>query len=368
MAKRFNSVAKFAQSESGKKLITMMEDYASQYASENIEGVKLAFDTKYSMAEKAQKINDCFVEELARRSKHSATEFDSVEDYANFSTVSEMGALIQKAMLDAVTPILINATGLAMLAEFHYGGYGDVFEFELKDDSLYEVSKMGRRQKHTRTQESKKQNKTIGTEFYGLSVITNLPKIILGESMLAEDIMKMGLSMNKKIYTLVVKKFINAIENNLADPNLIVSGGWSEVDALEALRNGSAKNGAKLVVVGDDVALKSVLPSDARTRIMLQDEYNTTIGHMTSWNGYEVLGFDVVKDDNEANGILGLPTDRVYGMPVNGSKLIHVAIGTTMSNTDDTLDNDNLSIISTFRKELGCELATNLKAVRIELN
>lgn len=366
MAKRFNSVAKFAQNENSKKLITMMEDYASHYISERVEGAKMSYDTKYSIAEKAQKINEAYIAELARRSKYSLADFDSVEDYANFDAVAQMGAQIQKAMLDAVTPILINATGLAMIAEFHYGGYGDVFEFELKDDSVYEVSKMGRRQKHTRTQERKKQNKTIGTEFYGLSVYTTLPQIILGDSMIAEDTMLMGLSMNKKIYTLVLKKFVDTLENSLTDSNLIVTN-YTEKGALETLRNGSAKNGSKLVLVGDDVALKDILPSDARTRIMLQDEYNTTIGHMTSWNGYEVLGFDVVKDDDEAKGVLGLPTNRVYGIPVTGSKLIHVAIGTTMTNTDDPIDNDNLVAISTFRKELGVEFATNQKAVRIEL-
>lgn len=365
MAKRFTSVAKFAQTDGGNKLIAMMEDYASQYVSENVEGVKLSYDTKYSMAEKATKINEIYTSELARRSKYSKEDFDNVEDYANFSVVSQMGAQIQKAMLDSVTPILLNATGLAMIAEFHYGGYGDVFEFEDKDNSVYGVSKIGRRQKHTKVQERKKNNKTISTDFYGLSTATTLPQILLGDAMVAEDVMLMALSMTKKIYTLAVKKFITAT-SGITDPNLIVTG-YTEKTALTKLRIGSAKNGAKMIIVGDDVALKDILPSDARTRIMLQDEYNTTLGHMSSWNGYEVLGFDVVEDENETNGVLGLPTNRVYGMPSTGSKLIHIAIGSTMTNSDDPMDNDNLTAITTFRKELGVELATNQKVVRIEL-
>lgn len=365
MAKRFNSVAKFAQTENGNKLISMMEDYASQYASEKVEGVKLSYDTKYSMAEKAQKINEVYLSELARRSKYSREDFDSVEDYANFGVVAQMGAQIQKAMLDAVTPILINATGLAMMAEFHYGGYGDVFEFEDKDNSVYEVSRMGRRQKHTKTQERKKNNKTIATEFYGLSTYSTLPQILLGDAMIAEDTMLMALSMNKKIYSLVVNAFVTATAG-ITDPNLVLTS-YTEKTALEKLRIGSAKNGAKMMIVGDDVALKTILPSDTRTRILLQDEFNTTLGHMSSWNGYEVVGFDVVADDSQTNGVLGLPTNRVYGVPTTGSKLIHVAIGTTMSNADDPMDNDNLVAINTYRKELGVALATNQKVVRIEL-
>lgn len=362
--KKFTSVVKFSNCEEGKNLIAKMEDYARQYVTEN--GIaKMSFDTSCSLSEKAQKLNDAFCAELARRSKYSKDDFDSVEDYASFGAVAQMGANIQKVLLDAVTPILINATGLAMLAEFHYGGYGDVFEFEDKDNSVYKVSKMGRRQKHTKTQESKKQNKTISTDMYGLTVYTTLPKIILGESMLAEDIMKMGLAMNKKIYTLVVKKFVSAVET-LTDPDLVVTG-YTEKTFLTALRNASAKNGTKMLIVGDNVALKDILPTDSRTRILLQDEFNTTLGYMSSFNGYNAVGFDVVEDADEANGVLGLPTNRVYALPITGDKMIHVAIGYTRSNTDGEYDNDNLSILSTFAKELGVSLCTNKKPVKVEL-
>ena len=162
--------------------------------------------------------------------------------------------------------------------------------------------------------------------------------------------------MEKKIYTLVVKKFITECEG-ITDTNLILTN-YTEETALEKFRTGSAKNGAKLLMVGDAIALKKVLPRETRTRIMLQDEFNTTLGYMSVWNGYSVAGFDVVADDDETGDILGLPTNRIYGVPTNGSKLIHVAIGSTLSNTDDTFDNNDLSIVSTFRKELGVELAT----------
>lgn len=362
--KRFQDVAKFAETDSGKKLVGMMEDYAKHYIDAN-NIAKMSYDDKYTLSEKAEKINEAFVSELARRSKYNKEDFDSVQDYANFKVVNEMGAYIQKILLDATTPIFLNASGLAMLAEFHYGGYGDVFEFEDKDNSIYSVSKMGRRQRHTKTQESKKQNKTISTDMYGLSVYTTLPQIILGESMLAEDIVKMALAMEKKVYTLVVKAFTAAVET-LADTNLIVTN-YNEKAFLTALRNAQAKNGTGMFIVGDNVALKDILPSDARTRILLQDEYNTTIGYMTKFNGYDVVGFDVVADENEPTGVLGLPVNRIYGLPVTGSKMIHVAVGYTATNGDDPWDNDNLVAITTFRKELGVSLATNKKPVKVEL-
>ena len=54
-------------------------------------------------------------------------------------------------------------------------------------------------------------------------------------------------------------------------------------------------------------------------------------------------------------------------MPVDGTKLIHVAIGASGSNTDDYFDNDNLSSRSTLRRQIGVELATNKKVVRVDL-
>ena len=67
---KFGTVAKFATTENGKKLINQMEDYARQYASEKFDGVKLSYDTAYSLNDKAIKINETFASELARRSKY----------------------------------------------------------------------------------------------------------------------------------------------------------------------------------------------------------------------------------------------------------------------------------------------------------
>lgn len=370
--RRFNNVIKYAEANTeAKKLVDMAEDYAKSKANEMFAQKYAVVETnkegaKIDVAEKARQLNDVFCSELKRRSKYSVEDFDGdVQAYASFDAVSKMSAQIQKIMVDAMTPILINATGLNMIAEIHYGGYGDVFEFEMTDSLPYEVSKMGRREKHTKVQSKKKTNKTISTAQYGLTTMTTLPEILLGESMVAEDAYLMALSINKKIYTLAIKKFISACET-ITDTKFLLTG-YTENALLEKLRNGSAWNGEKMVIVGDAVALKSILPANTNTRILLQDEFNTTLGYMSTFNTYNVLAFDVVADPNEANGVLGLPTDRIYGIPVNGSKLIHVGIGATIANTDDTFENDNLAILSTLSKEIGVELATNKKVVKCEL-
>lgn len=371
--KQFHNVIKYAEScDSAKKLVGIAEDYAKTKANEmfntkfatyavNKENVPMDLDSK------AKQLNEVYCSELERRSKYSVADFDGdVHAYSEFKAVAEMSAQLNKIIVDAMTPILISATNLDLLAEFHYGGYGDVFEFELSDPLPYSVSKIGARQKHTKTQEKKKQNKTITTDMYGLTTISTLPQILLGEAMIAEDAYLMSLSINKKIYGLVVKEFVNVV-GSIADSNFIVSG-YSENNFLQKLRAGSAYNGSPMVIIGDAVALKSLLPAESRVEILLQDEFNTTLGYMSKWNTYNVLGLDVVADPDEASGVLGLPTNKLYGIPVDGRKLIQVAIGATMVNTDGEWDNNNLAILSTLRKELGVEIATNKKVVRCDLS
>lgn len=361
--KRFDTVVKFATTADSKKLVSSMEDYARHYMSSKYDVKGLSYETtKYSLEEKANKINETFKSELSRKSKYSLEDFSDVQEYASYGAVTQMASRIQRVMLDTVTPIVTDAMGLSTLANIQYGGYNDTFEFELVDNSIYEVSRMGRRQKHTRTQTKKASTKTIATDMYGITTITNLPEILVGDSMIAEDVMLKAISMVAKIYQLVIGEF-TTVSEAMTDENLVLEN-FDETEFLKKLRLASARNGAKMVIVGDAVALKSVLPAEARTRILLGDEYNT-VGYMSVFNGYTVLGFNVVSDGND--GVVGLPTDRIYALPVNGSKLIQVAIGYTSSNTDEDYDNNNLAILSTLRKELGVSLATNKKIVKVKL-
>jgi len=175
----------------------------------------------------------------------------------------------------------------------------------------------------------------------------------------------MALSVNHHIYKLVLNKFIAKAEA-ITDVNFKIDS-YTEETFMEILRNGSAQNGSPMVIVGDKIALKDLLPASQSVRILLTDAYNRELGYMDMWNGYNVIGFDVVADDSASNGILGLATNRIYGIPNDGTKLIHVAIGSTRTNVDEMYANDNLAILSTLAKEIGVELATTRKVVRCNL-
>jgi len=355
--------------DNAKKLVACIEDYAKHSINDSLGKGKELFtvDTKYeSRLDKAKEINDVFLSEVARRSGISLAQVDGdVQTYAGLDMVAKMQAFVTSIMIDSVYPIYANLSGMAMLTEFHNVPYGGVAEFEMKDPTLYSVSKMGRRQKHTKVQEKKKNNKVIATEMYGLTTFSTLPQIMLGESFVADDAIKMALSVNNHIYKLVLNKFIDKAEA-ITDPNFKIDS-YTEETFMDILRKGSAINGSKMNIVGDALALKDLLPASQYVRILLTDAYNTSLGYMDVWNTYNVIGFDVIADDTASTGILGLPTDRLYGIPNDGTKLIHVAIGSTRLTTDEMFDNDNLAILSTLAKEIGVELATTRKVVRCDL-
>jgi hypothetical protein len=364
---RFEYIQKYMDTnENAKKLVTCIEDYAKHSYNEGAGTPVFSVDAKYSKIEKAQTIQDLYLSEIARRSGKSLASVDGdVFAYSSFDDVAKMGAFVTAILVDTVYPIYLNQSGLAMMSEFHQVGYGGVAEFEVKDHSIYNVSKMGRRQKHTKVQEKKKNNKVIKTDMYGLTTAVTLPQIMLGDAMIADEAVKMALSFNHHIYKLVLNKFIASAEA-ITDSNFKIDS-YTEETFLTILRKGSAINGSKMTIVGDAVALKDLLPASNSVRILLTDAYNTTLGYMDVWNTYNVIGFDAVADDTESSGILGLPTDRIYGVPNDGSKLIHVAIGSTRTNTDEMYANDNLAILSTLAKEIGVDLATTRKVVRCNL-
>lgn len=370
MNRKFDNVAQFAEhgGDITKQFVDRAEDYVKHYTNENF-GTKFAVETMgasgnaLDLNTKAKQLQELFVKEVESRSGVAVSDMNNdFEQYATLDTVQKMAAMLKIIMVDVATPILIDASGLNMLAEFHYGGYGDIFKFELQGKGYYDVSKMGRRQKHTKVQDSKRTEKTIATEMYGLTTIATLPQILQGKAMIAEDAMKAALSINKKVYTLVVKKFVEAADA-MNDARFTLAN-YTEKSLLEKLGNGSAFNGSKMTIIGDVVPLKDLLPASQNNRIYLNDEFNKELGYMDEFNTYPVIGFGTVYDKDEENGVLRLPLDKIYGISLDGSKLIHVALGSTSQNTDDMYDNNNLSILSTLRKEIGVELATMDKIVK----
>lgn len=372
MIRQFDNVVKFAELNKGTEagtLVSKAEDFAKHKINE-MYGNKYSVETMdregkaIDLVGKGEKLHAIFMAELERRSGVKRSDFvGDMVSYAMQPTVSATYSAMNKIIVDAMIPIFYAQTSLNLIATTHFGGYGDVFEFEVGSSNLYSASRVGRGQKHLKAQARKKTTKTIATEAYGLTSITTVAEILSNRVNIAEESVTQARSMAYKIYAVAVDKF--KTETELIDGTAYCLTNFAEGTFLELMRKGSAVAGEKLTIIGDAVALKTLLPASAWTRIDLGDAFNTSTGYMTVWNGYNVLAFDVVSDGT-IEGIVGLPTDRIYGLAL-GDKGVHIGLGATMAIADGMFDNNDLSVNTTLIKEIGVEIASTTHPVMCKL-
>ncbi len=370
--KKFSSVNKFANSgsEKAKQLIATMEDYAMHDCRDNadsISAVQFSGIVDKSKSEKALKINEIFMEELQRRSGVSLESYNGdIEEYAQNPNVVAMEQYLKKVMVEAVKPITVNASGLALIAEIRYAEYGGVEEFVMESMKGFDVSEIGDRQKHTDSQRRVKTSKSVPMKQYGLTTITSLPEIWKGEAMVADDVMLMAKSITDKIYRLALAKF-NASTLDTVVASKYVAGSWSDKTWIKKLQMINVENGKKPIIVGSAVALRDLLPSTTSLRVLLTDEYNGATGFMADFLGYKVIAFDPVSDSTATDGVLGLPDNRLLGMSAD-AKPIKVVIGKALTNGDGEWDNNDLSIRTTLRQEIGVDIVTCEKVAVCKLS
>lgn len=355
--RKFNEVLKFEQNgNKAKDLIDLTIKFAEHSMADK---AGKNYTSKFTLSEEAKMINGIYSDLVKSRAGYKAETFDSIQDFAGAPNTIYCAQMINKAMLNAIYPVVFNTPFFNLVCQMHYLGYGETFQIDLKNNQLYNVSRFGRRQKHTFTQTREDASRTINTQRYGITNITNLPQILLGESMIVEDIMVAGLSMQAKVYQLAMAEFKTKTEA-ITIPQLVASGAFDEKTFLQKLKVVKAYSGnTSPVIFGDMIALKTLLPEAQSTRIDLQDPYNTTIGYMDRWNTYGVMAFDAIANDDGSYSVTGLEEDRLYSIAPSGNKFIHVGIGQLMSNTDNEFDNANLSVLSTMSQEIGVELITN---------
>lgn len=365
--KDFTNVVLFSNtSEDAGDLVKAVKEYAKQDINERTKTAYFEYDKTGTKDVKEKVIQDLYFAEIQRRVGFGAEKFDGdIRSYANSTIVREFAQSLDRILLDAVMPLVYDNSALSLIAEFHMAGYGQSFKFDIEDPTLYSVSKLDRRMKHGMTQRKDKSTVVINTDSYAVSSITNLPEIMLGEVMVARELMRMAMSMQRKIYALTIGKFVEKMEAITA-PALTLTN-YDEKEVIKRLQTVSVYNNNKGILVGAPDALKVVLPASQNTRILLQDEFNTTLGYMSTFNNYDVLALPPVAADDGAYGLTGLPSNRLYIISPTARKLIHVALGATMTNTDGIYENANNSVISTLRQEIGVDIATNAYGAIVKL-
>lgn len=352
--RELNTVKKFAKT--APELHKMFSDYANQYRTEM--GVKgLTFDTSMSKAEKEEAINKCFAEVLSQKSKVTADEFNNVVEFANSSVVREFADSIMNSLIDMILPEAL-IPSLGMIAEFKFGGYNDSFSFKVKNNALYTVSAAGQRQRTAPAQILRDTTLTLTPYNHMVTVEVNLPDVLSGRTMLAPEIMKSAVSVEAQIRNEALDAFTTVMAGANVPSGLKVQN-YTEKSLITLCQKVTAWNqGRKAVIVGTPVALKSVLPSEVATRILLSDGY-VTAGYLPVFNTYDVIALDQVADYTSTTYGLKLDDTKLYVISPASDKIVKVAVGETFQHTDAVYDNANLSQSATINKAWATAVITN---------
>lgn len=356
MGIKFSNVKAFAKES--KDLYSAMKEYSKNYF-DNRKGLK-AFES-CSEEEMGKLINKEFALEVARQSGFSLKEgYDNTElkRYANNPMVKFYVAQIRDVLIDMVLPeTLMNGT-IRYFSEFRYADLGGSVSFHMENNNLYTVSKAGYRKKHTNMQNLFPTTVTLVGENHQVTVGTNLYDIMTGSASLARDVMKVARSIETQMLYEAYDAFSGAM-NNLTG-NLEVAN-YSEPSLIKLCETVEAWNmGAKPIILGTPVALKSVLPSNANYRYLLEDEY-VKLGHLQTFNGYDVVPMSQVANYTSPTPYsLKLDDTKIYVVSPASQKLVQIGVfGGTYTHQDDAYDYENKLVRNTTEKAWAVRVATN---------
>jgi hypothetical protein len=358
--KELNSVKKFsdanADNENMMALKTSVIDYFNQCQSER-GIVGKTFSTEYSKSDKEEVINKLFVAEVERRSGMAISSMNNVVEYAQAPQVRTCADSIINFLIDMILPeTLIGSIGL--VADIKFGGYGDSFKFDIENNALFTVSAAGRRVKTAPAQVLEKTTATLTPYNHQVTVIVNLPEVFAGRKSLAAFMMKAVRSIETQMLYETYDAFTTAMESaNI--PAAFVNANYTELGLIAIAEKVTAFNqGRKAVIFGTPTALKSILPTSLNTRILLDDAY-VKMGHLTSFNGYDVVPMTQVADYTSSTYALKLRNDRIYILSPANDKVVKVAVGETLSYTDGVFEMANRTQSGTINKAWAVGVITN---------
>ena len=250
-------------------------------AERGVAGKKFS-DVSKDVMEEA--INKEFTQELYRRTGMTPEDnFDgNLKRYAANSQVIEMADAIRDYMIDMLLPETLLTGSLRYIADFRFADLGDSMSFDIENNALYNVTKAGYRKRSTNLQKLFKTTVTLAPVNRQVTVGTDLFEILVGRVSIAKEVMKAVRSIETAMMFDAYDAFATA--TNSLTGNLAVSN-YSEASLISLCETVTAYNqGRKAVIIGTPVALKSVLPTNANYRYLLDDEY-VKLGHLQTFNG-----------------------------------------------------------------------------------
>lgn len=360
------NVAKFGAEHNNTDLFVKFQDYFKHFSAE-VNGKNYgAYDTQHSLMEKDQKIYEAFKSEVEKGANVKLTK-ENIPAMAQHPVVGWVTMSILDAMVEAILPMtMIDSIGL--YTELKTGGYGDSFNFRVKPNSLFVVSRGANAQRTSFVQKQFDGNATLVPENHAVTVEVAKYKILAGEESLAEFARKAALAiqteMTKDAYTALTGAFSAS-----TFPQALTVTGYTATDLLGLVQKvGAYNSGIKPVIAGTPLALSHILPEGSSGYRITTPADNMQMKLIRDFYDYDVMSLPQVATGDYTNYGTVLKDNELYILSPGSDKLVKGALeGSTLSNTNQPDDNANLTSNLTLNKRWQFGVITNSTAGILKL-
>lgn len=337
-------------------LYEMFGDYWSEYRSKNgKQGLSFSNVDKNGKAisfdQKGEALNAALKREILRVAGVANLDEFPLESLSSNPNVVWATFAIVNNLADMVLPeTMVDSIG--MYTEVRTGGFGDSFVFDVKPRDLFVVSKSGRGKRTAELQNQYNSQVSLIPEPRMVSVYVSLYRVLAGHESLAEFVMKairsMESEMTRDVYTAWTTAF-TSLPTTPTDGELKFAGYSQESLIKLAQRVTAWNNGQKAVIVGTQLALQNVLPTDANYRYTLESDY-VKIGYIPTAFGYDIMMLPQVADW-KTNFKTFLDDTRMYVISPSAGKPVKLCLeGSTISHTTGNFDAATLTQSTTLSK------------------
>lgn len=324
-----------------------------QFARETIDA-KARNTIVINKDEKLAKINKVFAKELSARvgSEIPSENKTELKRFSMKGTVQEEFRYLKDIMIDAVLPIVCSASSLNALMDLRYADYGDTIKFTVSNKALYHVTKTSFKKRHAEVQKTYRTDVTLNGENHKVTVMADLYDILQGQDYIADEVMKSAVSIEQAMFA----EGYTALKTALSGANIpsqFTASVFSDTSFLTIKQRVQAYNGGgKVVAIGTDVALSSILPSGQSLVRISDDSDYVRDGHFSTYKGVELIPLEQVIDvDNQDSYGTLFDDDKIFLVSIDSDKLIKGGIfGGTFSHSNNGDDNANKESLHTLEK------------------
>ena len=366
------NVIKFSKDYGLEPLFEAFKDFYN-HARSNEGVVGLSFSTvdatgkTISFTQKNDILNKMFIDSVAKTAGVDPNIFGTAQ-YASNPNVKWASFAIVDALIDYVLPDSI-IQSIGMYTDTRVAGFGDSFKFDVKPRDLFPVTRASRGKRIAELQRQFNGTVSVVPENHMVSVSVSLYRVLSGHESIGDFVMKairsIEVEMTKDVYT-AFNTAMGSLPTSPAGGELAFTG-YSQENLVKLVQRVTAWNqGAKATILGTQLALQNILPSDANYRYFLTDEY-VTLGYVREFAGADVVLLPQVADWKTPFKMV-LDDTKIYVVSPGQQKIVKLCLeGQTLSSTDDVYANANLTQNSTLSKSWAASVVTSSVAGLITL-